>query len=143
MRQHLCSACGRRAFRKDGSFPDSFSNKITKLSLVQGKVNAKLGFGIFNLGINFGKYTHWKYMILRNILLTLLLEIIQHSLYCVELYRGCFGVLQHNHCFPGDLLDGWQKMHHSHGQNPISLLPEGFIINQIIICQSLASRLLI
>lgn len=145
MRQHLFSACGK-AFGKDASFPDSLSNKITKLSLVQGKVNIKLVFGIFSLGINFGKYTHWKYMILRNLLSTLPLEILQQSLYCVdEFYSCCFGAgaLQHNHCFPGDLLDGWQKMHHSHRQNSISLLPERFIINQIIIFQSLASRLLI
>lgn len=148
MRQHLFSAaltCGR-AFREDGSFPNSLSNKITKFSLVQGMVNIKLVFGISDLGINFGKYTHWKDMILRNLTFTLLLEILQQSLYCVdEFYSCCFGAsaLRHNHCIPGHLLDGWQKIHHSHGQNSISLLPEGFIINQIIVFQTLASRLLI
>lgn len=85
-------------------------------------------------------------MILKNLTFTSLLEILQQSLYCVdEFYSCCFGAsaLQHNHCSPGDLLDGWQKMHHSHGQNSISLLPESFIINQIIIFQAFALRLLI
>lgn len=54
------SSCGGRAFRRDGTFPESLSNKITelrnksnkitKLSFVQGKVNTKLFFSIFDLG---------------------------------------------------------------------------------------------
>lgn len=145
MRQHLFSACGRRAFGKDGSLPDSLSNKITKLSLLLGKVNIKLVFGIFNFGINLGSTHIGKTWFGETLHLFALGNSSAVPVVCwwvLQLLPWC-------QCPPAQSLPsrgslgGWQKMHCSHGQNSICLLPEGFIINQIIIFQSLTSRLLI